>query len=102
MPGVGEVIQTGTSAYRVAAVLSNEQGVAVYLGIRLGRGLAAAILVSSQAGWQVAPLPHDLPLLDAAGRLLRGHPGRALVAWDPDFLPISEGADLLPAQGDLR
>jgi hypothetical protein len=101
MPGVGDVIQTGTTAYQVAAVISTEHQSAVYLGIRRGCGFAAAVLVGSQAGWQVAPLPADLPLLVAAGRMLRGHPGRALVAWDPDFLPISEGADLLPAQGDL-
>jgi hypothetical protein len=102
MPGVGELIQTGAAAYLVVAVLAHERAAAVYLGIRRGPGIAAALLLGAPGGWQVALLPADLPLLDAVGRMLRGQGGRRLVAWDPDWLPISGAADLLPAHGDLR
>jgi len=101
LPELGDVIHSGQSAYSIVAVLASERGV-LYVGMRRGCGFAAALLAPRPGGWQAVPLPHDLPLLEAVGRMLRGHHGRRLLMWDSDFLPIHSGGDLLPAPGGRR
>lgn len=100
-PEVGDVIRSGESAYNVIAVLATERRT-LYLGVRRGCGFAAALLAPRSNGWQAVPLPHDLSLLEAVGRMLRGHVMRRLLAWDPDFLPVRSDRDLLSARKELR
>jgi len=92
------VVHTERASYLVVGIVQTEHGT-VYIGARCGRGLAFAVLMRTGKGWHVAPLDRGVSLVGSLALTLRADPRRRLLAWDPDFVPISHHSDLVPGHG---